>query len=476
MDQPLLRIEAPDSYRAERQYVARVLFEEFLGLRCTLEFSDRHDVIVQLPAAGTEPARCLRLPDLLFQTPSAAWLTASSLPHRPVTRFRLEAPWSEPQPGAPELVVLYAPEPAPAVWVSQSAEEIRIGFDLLGSAFFMLSGYEELVSEARDKHGRFAASSARSVQEGFVGWPVVDQYVELLWTCLSRLWPALRRRERQFRVQPSHDVDQPFRFGLFSAPRMLRELAAGLVVAKRTPRELLGQAKSYLGVRRGDPTSDPAYRFEEIMDWSEALGLQSELYFIACRRSPLMDGTYELDHPYIRRLLRRVHERGHRIGLHTSYTSDSDPQLVRAELVRLQQICAEEGVQQASWGNRQHYLRWNPRTTAACLDAAGFTYDTSLGYADHAGFRRGTCHEFPIFDLLERKQLTLREKPLVLMECTVIDPVYMGMGRGPEARKHMQALREACRRYRGTFTCLWHNHRFAVEEERGMYRELVAAR
>ncbi len=473
MDEPTLRIQAPDSYRAERQYVAHVLFEEFLGLRCTLEFSDRRDVVVQLAAVGSDPAHCLRLPDVLFQTPLAAWLSAASLPRRPVTRFRLEAPWSEAQPGAPDLVVLYAPEPAPSTWVSQSAQEIRIGFDLFGSAFFMLSGYEEVVSEARDKHGRFAAPSALSVQEAFVGWPVVDQYVELLWTCIARLWPGLRRRERQFRVQPSHDVDRPFRFGLYSAPRMLRELAAGLVVAKRKPRELLTQAQSYLGVRRGDPTSDPAYRFEEIMGWSEALSLQSEFYFIACRRSPLMDGSYELDHPYIRRLLRRVHERGHRIGLHTSYTSASDPSLVRAELVRLQQICAEEGVAQASWGNRQHYLRWNPRTSAGCLDAAGFTYDTSLGYADHAGFRRGTCHEFPLFDLLGRRQLTLREKPLVLMECTVIDPAYMGMGRGPEAREHMQALREACRRYRGTFTCLWHNNRLEGTADQGLYRALL---
>ena len=41
-------------------------------------------------------------------------------------------------------------------------------------------------------------------------------------------------------------------------------------------------------------------------------------YFIAGGNHP-NDAWYRIDQPVIRRLLRRIHERGHEIGIHFSY-------------------------------------------------------------------------------------------------------------------------------------------------------------
>ena len=48
--------------------------------------------------------------------------------------------------------------------------------------------------------------------------------------------------------------------------------------------------------------------------------------------------------------------------------------------------------------DRQHYLRWRAPTTWQNWEDAGLDYDSTVGYADHVGFRAGTCYEYPIFN------------------------------------------------------------------------------
>jgi hypothetical protein len=59
------------------------------------------------------------------------------------------------------------------------------------------------------------------------------------------------------------------------------------------------------------------------------------------------------------------------------------------------------------------------------------------------------------------------------MDCTVIDPHYMGLGTGEEALKVMTDLKDTCRKYHGDFTILWHNQRFTSKKERGLYTQVL---
>src|SRR5438105_1699991 len=85
-----------------------------------------------------------------------------------------------------------------------------------------------------------------------------------------------------------------------------------------------------------------------------------------------------------------------------------------AAIPTLRRVCSEEGVEQATWGGRQHFLRWAPPLWPA-YERAGLAYDTSLSFADRPGFRAGICCEYPVFDLKGRRTLRLRERPLVAM-------------------------------------------------------------
>src|SRR5690606_7594922 len=140
--------------------------------------------------------------------------------------------------------------------------------------------------------------------------------------------------------------------------------------------------------------SDPCNTFDWIMDISDEYSLTSTFFFVCGRTDASRDPLYDLEHPIILSLIKRIHERGHEIGLHPSYCSFNNPEVIAREALRLIEACGNLGVHQAAWGARTHYLRWETPTTLHGLARAGIKYDHTLGYADIPGFRCGTCIEY----------------------------------------------------------------------------------
>jgi hypothetical protein len=351
----------------------------------------------------------------------------------------------------------------------------HVHYDILGLTYWMLSRQEEVGRFDLDNHGRFAASSSHAFRHGYLERPVVDEWLHILGQVIQRLWPELPLRRHQFSVKVSHDVDEPSRYGFRSIAAMARGMAGDLL--KR------GDLRSALlapWVRLNSNTvlhpSDPANTFNWIMDLSESHGLISAFYFICGRTDARKDADYEPGHPAIRELMRRIHSRGHEIGLHPSYNTYRTPAAVAAEAARLRQICSEEGIAQAQWGGRMHYLRWEQPTTMRGLELAGLSYDTTLCYADRPGFRCGTCFEYPAFDPTRDQALNLRIRPLVAMENTVIASCYMGLGtRGNGALDKFSELKDACMAVDGCFTLLWHNSHLSSAAERRLFMEVLDA-
>jgi hypothetical protein len=229
------------------------------------------------------------------------------------------------------------------------------------------------------------------------------------------------------------------------------------------------------GFRNQEPSSANDSHLAAIdwmMDVNERAGNRVAFYFITDRNHPL-DAHYRMDEPVIRRLLRRIHDHGHEIGLHPSYTSYSDSKRTVKEANILRSAMEAEGIHQTEIGGRQHFLRWSSPLTARNWEAAGMQYDSTLSYADQAGFRCGTCHEFQMFDPTQDRALKLRQRPLVLMECSVIADRYMGLGYSDEALAVMQGFKSVCKRVGGVFTLLWHNSHFSGERDKEFYGEMV---
>ena len=120
-----------------------------------------------------------------------------------------------------------------------------------------------------------------------------------------------------------------------------------------------------------------------------------------------------------------------------------------------------------------HFLRWQHPITLYGWEKANMHYDSTMGYADHAGFRCGTCHEYTAFDPLGDREIDLRIQPLIAMEHTVISKNYMGLGLGEEAFNKFIKLKNTCKIFSGTFSLLWHNNQLATKSERDLYSSII---
>jgi peptidoglycan/xylan/chitin deacetylase (PgdA/CDA1 family) len=497
----VIDVQTPIGNRAERTYILSVCFDDWLGIPHRLMQGARDDVCIRL---ADEPGS-LRLPDGFFAQLTRApdtWLQEASLPA--LLPSGELAQWDA-RSLAPDILltdplvpILFGdaepglgPGGIPTVRraaakhgglddgqsgamrnASYRDHRIDLPLDVFGSAFFMLSRYEEAALPERDDHDRFPATASLAYRAGFLDRPIIDEYVEILWAAMCQLWPGLRRKPRDARTVVSCDVDSPFAFS--GKLGLLTTRVAGDLLKRRSPRRACRNALGEWQARRGDHAQDPHRRgLELIMSVNERAGRPAAFYFIPENTDTRLDNRVSLDDPRMRALLREIYARGHEIGIHPGYNTYRHPAAMRGSVATLRHVLTEEGIIQPRLGGRQHYLRWQTPTTARLWDENGLDYDSTLSFADRPGFRCGTCREYPLYDLAARRPLRLRERPLILMECSVIASRYMGMGYSDEALALMKRYRDICHRFGGSFTLLWHNSHFNCEADRRFYQELI---
>jgi hypothetical protein len=363
----------------------------------------------------------------------------------------------------------------PQPMVQPIRDGFQLGFDILGLTYWMLARCEEVqpAAELLDNHDRFPATSSHALCHGYLQRPIVDEWLGVLRQLVQRLWPRLALQHHQFRTVVSHDVDAPSAYAFGLKRSLLRCIAVRLL----KHRDLAGalQVPSIrFATRLQLHPADPYNTFEWLMDQSDAAGIRSAFYFICGRTDPRWDAQYEPEHPAIRALMRRIHQRGHEIGLHPSFNTCYNPSAIASEAARLKRISTDEGIEQTEWGGRMHFLRWQWPNTAHGWEQAGFHYDSTLSYADHPGFRCGTCHAYPMFDPVAQRQLKLIQRPLIVMECSVISGRYLGLGYGHDAHALIQLLKHRCRAVDGQFSLLWHNSHLTRAEDRNLYTSILA--
>lgn len=387
--------------------------------------------------------------------PCSRWEGAAEGWHLPLAQ-------SLPTPGMDRL---------PVPLIEKDDEGYTIGYDLIGLTYWMLSRQEEVGRTDLDQHGRFQAKSSHAYIHDYLTRPLVDEWLHVLGQVIGRLWPNLPRPQHRFSVRVSHDVDRASRYGSSSLGRLLRLMLGDVLKRHQFRRAAKAPWIWHQSVDRLH-ADDPTNTFDWIMDVSERHGLTSAFYFICGRTDASRDAEYDPEDPAIRDLLRRIHARGHEIGLHPSYNTFRNPKAIVSEAMRLKRVCHEENIEQDTWGGRMHYLRWSNPITLQGWEQAGMAYDSSLCYADSPGFRCGTCFEYPAFDPVAGQALNLRIRPLIVMECTVTQ--YMNLGWGDAALGKFMQLANACRAVHGTFTLLWHNTLLEESKERSLYTSLLS--
>ena len=367
--------------------------------------------------------------------------------------------------------------PAPGVYhlpvplIDVTEQGYLIHFDIPGLVYWMLTRLEEVGRTDLDEHGRFPAVASHAFKYHYLDRPIVDEWLSVLGQVMKRQWPSLVLKHHEFNVVLTHDVDSPSRYG-FRNPKKLLRAIVGDVVLRREPKALLMAPWIRLNTKTKLHPLDPYNTFDWIMDQSEEQGIRSAFYFMSGSDGLAPDSDYEIEHPAIRSLIRRIHERGHEVGLHPTYNTYKNPAKLKSEAQCLKKACEQEGVLQQEWGGRMHYLRWDQPTTLMCWEDAGMTYDSTLGYADTVGFRCGTCHEYVAFNPVEGRSLSLRLRPLISMESSVLSENYMNINHDRAIETFLD-LKEKCKNVGGCFTLLWHNSELYCERLRKLYLSVI---
>ena len=444
----MLLIWSSKKFMLEKEYVWRVLLDEFLGIPYQLTYDDSlTDYRIQL-----ENNSLLVLSDSFFQ-------------------HRAEEAYVQPEHVPNSVDFLTHPftnqEPVPVIYgtpqLGTGDDQINCGLDVVASTFFMLTRWEEYVSDQRDEHGRFPLRASLAHRMGFYQQPVVNQYLELLWNMLARLDTTLTRRRREFQVVPTHDVDCMRRWrGLVQA---LTIPYRNLLVERNTARARRN-LQNLLEVKLGFK-DDPYNTFDYLMRASEKFGLRSRFYFMAGGETPY-DSQYRLGQLAVQDLLETIKSRGHQIGFHPSYNTIDRPLLWRQERDALSALAPQRVTK-----GRQHYLRFEVPTTWQIWDDAGMEVDSSMGYPEQPGFRCGVCYAFPTFNFLTRQSLSLYEAPLICSEVNLIQ--YMHLSPDAAEQETLRVYREV-QKYHGDFVLLWHNSSLFTEEHtpyRRLYEKIL---
>ena len=348
---------------------------------------------------------------------------------------------------------------------SETDSSIQIPYDILTPSFVLLSRYEEFHSERHDEHGRFPYGRSLAEKYDMVEIPLVDEYAMLLrdWLCLylPYIFEAVPRTPR---IVPTHDIDILYRFtGRFQAWKSI--LGRDLLI-NRSLSMVWESIKSYRNWKIR-PSLDPYVEaIDEFLAQEEKRKLSSIFFFKATEKGH-PDATYDVQDPILHEIIRVIMAPGyHQIGLHGSYPSANDLQCLQKEKQNLSKLCDEE-----VRISRQHYLRTFFADDPNSLDLwrqVGITDDYTLGFAERCGFRCGTCHPYPLYDVRNDKVTDIIEHPLIVMDGTLFDYMKLPVGK---AKKLVMKLKKRCFDVEGDFVFLWHNHATTREFE-PYYREV----
>lgn len=331
---------------------------------------------------------------------------------------------------------------------------LECSVDLPLSILLTLSRWEETQDSRRDSHSRFRAEHSIATTGGFLERPIVDEYGLAFEQAMGLLFPSWKKTQRKLRIKLSHDADHvgiPFRW----------RTAVRHSVRSRSIHNSFRDVFSRLGAT--DPAELNALR--SIALTSNRHGLKSAVYWKASPPGP-NDSGYDPRHSKVRRAVRWLDELGAESGIHPGYNTFQSPEKLRREVAILRETLGDRPL-----GGRQHYLRWSPDSWID-WENCGLKYDSSVGFADHIGFRAGTAIPYQPWLFPLNRQADIIEIPLLVMDRTLLE--YMSLSKG-QAIHNVNQMIERCRRVGGVFTILWHNDAFLNPVYRDVYLGLLSS-
>ncbi|MAV70776.1 MAG: hypothetical protein CMG04_08655 [Candidatus Marinimicrobia bacterium] len=323
--------------------------------------------------------------------------------------------------------------------ISGKSDSKNINLDIFMSSFYILSCWQEYVSDKEDEMGRFPFKESFLKFTGVYQIPVVNYYFDILASVIKDL-PNYNIdinpiHQRKLKIGITHDIDN---CQTGSVQDAYREFLSG---------------NWYSSVRKIFQRlikEDIWYNFEDLLKIEKKYGIYTSYFFITENnpKNGYPNADYLFHSKKIQILLKKIRNDGHEVGIHGSIGSGFDKHQLNREITKFPFEI---------FGGRFHYLMMRLPKSFQELEESNIRYDASLGFAESVSFRNGFCFPYQPYNNLEDKPFSFVEFPFQLMDKTLIQNYYMGFS--PEnAMELVKNMIDEIAKFSGYFNLIWHNN------------------
>jgi hypothetical protein len=318
-----------------------------------------------------------------------------------------------------------------------------INYDIVASTFYFLSGWNEFTNSRKDEFGRISYNESIIKRLNISSIPVVNYYFDILCEAIQIVFKKNIKKEpwgnKNFAVALSHDIDTCRRGwleGSFSELKKGNYINILKLLFKRIFK------------------NDEWFNFHEIVEIEKKYEATSSFYFLPQKGSvgKLKNADYDIRSGSIQKIMKYLIGQNNEIGVHGSFGSHQNKFLFQKDINKFPP--------HSVFGNRFHFLMFDPLVTISILEECDIFYDTTLGFAEQIGFRRGICFPFYLYNFEKKAISPIIEIPLIVMDSTLSNDKYMGLSQ-KDCLPEIYPIVDEVVKFGGVFTLLWHNTFFS---------------
>jgi len=316
--------------------------------------------------------------------------------------------------------------------------ESEFNFDPFAASFYLISRYEEYLPHKRDNHGRFLASESLAFQNNFLDVPIVNIWINKIAKRLETHFDGFHFPKNSFKYISTIDIDNAYAYKHKGFIRTLGGLGKSLINGNDFNERL----KVLFG-KTPDPFDTFNYQFEIHKQYNI-----SPTYFFLLGDYGVNDKNIPVNNKAFQLLIKTISKHSE-IGIHPSYSSNDNINIVEKEINRLNKITNQNILK-----SRQHFLKLKLPTTYNNLIENGITSEYTMGYAEENGFRASICSPFYFYNLNKEKETSLQIFPFTVMEACY---QYYKKLTPNEVILNIKELMQKVKDVNGTFISVWHN-------------------
>jgi hypothetical protein len=313
-------------------------------------------------------------------------------------------------------------------------------FDMFAAIFYLVSRYEEYKGFKPDAHQRFPPEKSVLYKTKSLEYPLVNIWVKKLKLELLAKWPELQFNEPSFQFISTIDVDSTFQYRekglIWSLIGFIKDMLKGNF------NEIFDRIKTLLNM-----VPDGFNVFDKLEVLHKKYSTQV-IYFWLLGNYSKFDKNIHWKNKKQANVIKML-IKSNEIGIHPSYKSNSNEDLLSIEMSRLKHI-----TNQLITKSRQHFLVHQFPYTYKKLIKEGVTEDYTMGYTSQYGFRAGIASPFYFFDLSTDRITDLKLYPFCSMDIT---PLHYAKLNKEQAIEKNRELLNRVKSVNGLFISLWHN-------------------